>query len=104
MPINSWRPSGPSDQLLGQTLVRLLDIADDRTRKATDYHLPNRMSHILPEATRCSGKFSKRVEKPATLRVALSHGYGPADDFRRRLAAAWEASQPVGESLRLRQR
>ena len=33
-----------------------------------------------------------RHEAGNTPVLALAHGYGPADDFKRRLDAAWEAS------------
>jgi hypothetical protein len=86
-----------SDELLGKTLVRLLDIADDQgPGKATDYHYPHpnephpagnqAMQRKIDQARREAGK---------TPVYALAHGYGPADDFRRRVAAAWQAS-PAG--------
>jgi hypothetical protein len=36
-----------------------------------------------------------RFDAQKTPVYALAHGYGPADDFRRRLAVAWQAS-PAG--------
>ena len=88
---------GLSDQLLGQVLVRLLDIADDRgLAKATDYHYsePNEPHPAGSKAMQRKIQQARR-EAGNTPVYALAHGYGPADDFRRRLTAAWEAS-PAG--------
>jgi hypothetical protein len=88
---------GLSDSLLGQVLVRLLDIADDRgLAKATDYHY-SEPSEPHPAGSKAMQRkiLQARREAGDTPVFALAHGYGPADDFRRRLAAAWEAS-PAG--------
>jgi len=88
---------GLSNQLLGQTLVRLLDIADDRGLvKATDYHYsePNE-PHPAGSKAMLRKIQQARREAGDTPVYALAHGYGPADDFRRRLAVAWESS-PAG--------
>jgi hypothetical protein len=83
-----------SDLLLGEVLVRLLDIADDRgLAKATDYHYsePNEPHPAGSKAMQRKIR-QARLEAGSAPVYALVHGYGPADDFRRRLAAAWEAS------------
>jgi hypothetical protein len=86
-----------SDELLGKTLVRLLDMADDDgLTKATDYHYPE-PNEAHPAGTRATQRKIEQARREAgqTPVYALAHGYGPADDFRRRFAAAWQAS-PVG--------
>jgi hypothetical protein len=88
---------GLSDHLLGQVLVRSLDIADDRgLAKATDYHYsePNEPHPAGSKAMQRKIQQARREAKDTPV-FALAHGYGPPDDFRRRLAAAWEAS-PAG--------
>jgi len=88
---------GLSDRLLGQVLVRLLDIADDRgLAKATDYHYsePNEPHPAGSKAMQRKIQQARR-EAGDTPVFALAHGYGPAADFRRRLAVAWDAS-PAG--------
>ena len=85
---------GLSDELLGQALVRVFEIADDSgIAKATDYHYPE------PHEPHPSGykamhrKIDQaRRESGSTPIFAVAHGYGPAEDFRRRLVTAWEAS------------
>ena len=88
---------GLSDQLLGRVLVRLLDIADDQgLAKATDYHYSEPDEPHPAGSKAMQRKIAQaRQEAGDTPVFALTHGYGPAADFRRRLAAAWEAS-PAG--------
>jgi hypothetical protein len=88
---------GLSDPLLGRTLVRLLDMADDQgLAKATDYHYTDPEEPHPAGSRAMQRKIQQaRHEAGATPVYALAHGYGPANDFRRRLAAAWEAS-PAG--------
>lgn len=88
---------GLSDRLLGQVLVRLLDIADDGgLGKATDYHY-SEPNEPHPAGSKAMGRKIEQARREAgrTPVYALAHGYGPADDFRRRLKAAWEDS-PAG--------
>ena len=88
---------GLSDNLLGQVLVRLLDIADDRgLAKATDYHY-SEPDEPHPAGSRAMQRKIRQARRESgdTPVFALTHGYGPLDDFRRRLLAAWEAS-PAG--------
>lgn len=86
-----------SDQLLGQTLVRILDIADDGgLAKTTDYHY-SEPHEPHPAGTKAIHRKIEQARREAgnTPVYALTHGYGPVDDFRRRLVAAWESS-PAG--------
>ena len=88
---------GLSDPLLGQVLVRLLDMADDGgLAKATDYHYPE-PHEPHPAGVKAMQRKMEQARREAgeTPVYALAHGYGPPDDFRRRLAAAWNAS-PAG--------
>lgn len=88
---------GLSDELLGRVLVRLLDIADDGgLSKATAYHY-SEPEEPHPAGTRAMQRKIELARREAgrTTVYALAHGYGPAADFRRRLAAAWQAS-PAG--------
>ena len=87
---------GLSEQLLCRVLVRLLDIADDDgLPHLADYHYPE-----PDEAHPCGSKAVARKIRLAQLDAgadmpvhALAHGYGPPQDFRRRLEAANEASE-----------
>jgi hypothetical protein len=86
-----------SDELLGKTLVRLLDVADDGgLAKATDYHYPepNEAHPAGNQAMQRKIEQARREAGPIPI-FALAHGYGPPADFRRRLVAAWQAS-PAG--------
>jgi hypothetical protein len=85
---------GLSDQLLGRVLVRLLDIADDGgLAKATGYHYCD-PDEPHPAGSRAMQRKIEQARRDAgdTPIYAVAHGYGPAGDFRRRLAAAWNAS------------
>lgn len=88
---------GLSDQLLGQALVHLLDIADDRgLAKATDYHYSEPDEPHPAGSKAMQRKIEQAHREAGGIPVyGLAHGYGPADDFRRRLLAAWDAS-PAG--------
>ncbi len=86
-----------SNQLLGRVLVHLLDIADDQgLPKATDYHYsePDEPHPAGTSAIKRKIEQARREAGPTPI-FALAHGYGPVDDFRRRLVAAWKAS-PAG--------
>ena len=88
---------GLSDALLGRTLAQLFDIADDGgLAKATDYHYPGPDEAHPTGLQAIERKLQQaRRESGPTPIYALAHGYGPAADFRQRLAAAWQAS-PAG--------
>src|SRR5262245_27914577 len=86
-----------SDQLLGRFLVRILDIADNGgLPKATDYHY-SEPDEPHPAGTNAMQRKIEQARREAgsTPIYALAHGYGPMNDFRRRLVAAWESS-PAG--------
>jgi hypothetical protein len=83
-----------SDRLLVRFLVRLFDIADDEgLRRLEDYGYPEpTVAH--PAGVQAQARKIRQAQREAG-RVpiyALAHAYGPADDFRRRLDAAWQAS------------
>ncbi|MDX1945839.1 MAG: hypothetical protein SFU86_10620 [Pirellulaceae bacterium] len=88
---------GLSDAVLGRALATFFDIADDGgLAKATEYHYPG------PDEAHPAGPVAMErklrqagQEAGRTPVFALAHGYGPAVDFRNRLAAAWRAS-PAG--------
>ena len=80
--------------LLVRALVRWLDIADDEgLARLEDYHYPP-PDEPHPAGPRAQAR--KIVEAQAaagdTPVYALVHGYGPLDDFRRRLEAAYRAT------------
>lgn len=85
---------GLSDSLLVSALVRWLDIADDgglpRLRDYT-YPPPDVPHPVGPRAQRRK-IVQARADAGDTPVYALAHGYGPVDDFRRRLEVAWNAS------------
>jgi len=79
---------------LVRALVKLLDLGDDDQRtKLADYAYPepDKPHPVSDAAIARKVRQAERVAG-ATPVFALAHGYGPADDFRRRLQAAWIAS------------
>lgn len=80
--------------LLKRVLVRLFDMADDDgLPKLEDYRYPE--SHEPHPAS--SASLARKITQARHLAgkapiYALAHGYGPLDDFRRRLQATWDAS------------
>src|SRR5690349_15654158 len=98
MPISSWQPTAACPMscsvacsLACSTLPTIVVSA-----KATDYH------YSEPDEPHPAGTIAMqrkihqaRREAGDTSVYALAHGYGPPEDFRRRLAAAWQAS-PAG--------
>jgi len=83
------------ERLLTRALVSWLDIADDAGLPSLrDYRYPEpdephpvgslAQARKIVEAQQAAGKVPV---------LALVHGYGPATDYRRRLEAAWQASQ-----------
>jgi len=86
---------GISDGLLVRALVRILGIADDNgLPRLSDYQYPGpetphsvgpiAQRHKIEQAQQAAGK---------TPVYALAHGYGPLQDFRRRLDVAYQASR-----------
>ena len=85
--------SGLDEKLLVRSLVRVLGIADDAgLPHLADYHYPE-----PDEAHPCgTGALRRKIQQAqeeagATPIFALVHGYGPPEDFRRRLRSAHEA-------------
>lgn len=86
--------AGLDEGLLVRALVRVLGIADDTgLPHLSDYHYPE-PDEPHPCGTRALGRKIEQVQKEAggTPVFALAHGYGPAEDFRRRLKAAHQSS------------
>jgi hypothetical protein len=92
--LKKWNP-GLSEQKLAQSIVRLLDIADQRkfnriadlTYPEPDVPHPVGIEHQIRKIRQAQS------EAGSTPVFALAHGYGPLDDFRSRLQAAFTASQ-----------
>jgi len=85
---------GISDSLLVRALVRWFDIADgDGLPRLSDYAYPEPNAPHPVGARAQARKIVEAQREAGEVPVyALVHGYGPLDDFRRRLEAAWEAS------------
>jgi len=84
-----------SEKVLVRALVRLLDIADDDgLPRLEDYGYPEpAVPHPVGDKAQAR-KIAQAQADADTMRVyALAHGYGPADDFRKRLNVAWQASR-----------
>ena len=79
---------GLDERLLVQSLVKLTDIADgDGGERLADYGYPRPDEpHPIPDAPqrRKIAQACREIDGRATL-CAMAHGYGPLDDFRRRL-------------------
>lgn len=87
--------AGLDEKLLVRALVRVLGIADDGgLPHLADYHYPE-PDEPHPCGTRALGRKIEHAQKEAgdTPVFTLAHGYGPAEDFRRRLKAAHEAGK-----------
>ena len=85
--------AGLDEALLVRALVRVLDIADDDgLPHLADYHYPE-PNEPHPCGTLALGRKIKQAQLSAgdTPVFALAHGYGPPEDFRRRLTAAHQA-------------
>jgi hypothetical protein len=77
-----------------RTLARLLDLVDGAppdTMAAWHYPEPDEPHPVGLEAQKRK-IVQARAEAGDTPVNALAHSYGPLDDFRRRLGAAWQAS------------
>jgi hypothetical protein len=84
---------GLSDTLLVRALVRLLDIADDDGLPRLDdyrYPEPDEPHPIGPKAQARKIAQAQAAAGDTPIHV-LAHGYGPPDDFRRRLVVARDA-------------
>ena len=86
---------GLDERLLARALVHWLDIADDGgLERLSDYRYPE-PHEAHPCGLKAIERKIVRAQKDAGAKpvLALAHGYGPADDFRRRLQAASRASR-----------
>jgi hypothetical protein len=84
---------GAEDQA-AQALARLLDVVDGEPPATMDaWHYPEpEEAHPVGIEAQKRKILQARAEAGDTPINALAHSYGPVDDFRRRLNAAWEAS------------
>jgi hypothetical protein len=82
-------------KLLVRALVRWLDIADDDgLPRLEDYGYPEpAVPHPAGEQAQARKILQAQAGAGAMRVFALAHGYGPADDFRKRLQVAWKASK-----------
>lgn len=86
---------GLSSRLLAQALVRWLDIADDgglATVEDYSYPDPDSPHPVGPLAQKRKIRQAQRDAGKTPVYV-LAHGYGPVDDFRKRLEVAKEAGE-----------
>ncbi len=83
-----------TERLLVRFLVRLFDIADDDgLPRLADYGYPEpNVAHPAGLQAQARKITLAQREAGTTPVYALAHGYGRADDFRRRLESAWRAS------------
>ncbi len=86
---------GLDEKLLTRALVRWVDIADDAGLPSLrDYVYPEPdQAHPAGERAQTRKIVEAQIAAGTTPVYALAHGYGPLDDFRRRLAVAWQASR-----------
>jgi hypothetical protein len=84
-----------TEKLLVRALVRWLDIADDDgLAKLADYAYPEpEHPHPVGERAQARKIAQAQAEAGSVPVYALAHGYGPAEDFRKRLQVAWKASR-----------
>ena len=85
---------GIDEKLLTRALVRWLDIADDAGLPSLrDYVYPEPdQAHPVGERAQMRKIAEAQIAAGATPVYALAHGYGPVEDFRRRIGIAWRAS------------
>ncbi len=85
---------GLSSHLLARVLARWLDIADDAgLDRVEDYSYPPPDAPHPVGLKAMARKISQaQADAGATPIYSLAHGYGPLDDFQKRLAVAWNAS------------
>ena len=87
--------SGLSSRLLARALVRWLDIADDDGLPTVeDYsYPPPDVPHPVGPAAQTRKIHQAQRDAGDTPVYVLAHGYGPVDDFRKRLVVARQAGQ-----------
>ena len=85
---------GLSEAVLVRALAGLMDLADgDAGRTLHDYRYPEpHEPHPIGAGPQRRKIAAARRESTHAGVHALIHGYGPADDFAKRLGIAWEAS------------
>ena len=82
-----------SSGLLARTLAKMIDIDDDGLTRIEDYtYPPPNAPH--PVGAKAQARKIRQAQSDAgrTPVFSLAHGYGPIDDFERRLRAAYDAS------------
>ena len=86
---------GLSGDLLSSALVRWLDIADDDGFPTlTDYsYPPPDVEHPVGEEAQARKINQAQWDAGETPVYVLAHGYGPIDDFRKRLQVAWNSGR-----------
>jgi hypothetical protein len=109
MIVNFWarelmetNPGLKDEELLVRSLVALFDIPPDADAPQRPYDLQT-YAYPEPDAPHPVGSETlrrkirqARAEADGAMPIfALAHGYGPVDDFRRRLAACWETADGV---------
>jgi hypothetical protein len=108
MILNFWarelldaNPKLKNQENLVRMLVALFDIPPDSgtaiepTLANYRYPEPDEAHPVGSEALRRKLRQAKSEAAGAMRVYALAHGYGPVDDFRRRLAVAWESADGV---------
>lgn len=86
---------GLSDPVLTRCLVRWLDVADDEGFSRLDqyeYPAPD-VPHPVGAQAQARKIAQAQAEAGATPLYALVHGYGPAQDFQKRLQVAYRAAE-----------
>ncbi|MEZ5350998.1 MAG: hypothetical protein R2762_00040 [Bryobacteraceae bacterium] len=86
---------GLSDRMLTRALVSWLDLADDDgLGELRNYRYPE-PDEPHPVGLRAQARkiIQAQQEAGSTPVLTLAHGYGPLDDFRRRIEVAWQASR-----------
>jgi hypothetical protein len=85
---------GVTEAKLVQALLAWFDMdKEPRSLRLADYAYPETNEpHTLGQQAQARKIALAQAEAGATPILALAHGYGPADDFRRRLETAWSAS------------
>lgn len=85
---------GVKERLLVKALVRLMDIADDGGFERLDAYTYPEPETAHPVGLKAQERKIRQAQAAAgeTPVIALAHGYGPAEDFRRRVGVAYEAA------------
>lgn len=83
------------ERLLVRALVRWLDIADDEglTSLAAYSYPPPEAPHPVGPKAQARKIRDAQADAGDVPVYSLAHGYGPLDDFRKRLEVAWRASR-----------